>query len=67
MLGKYDTDIYIVDPIAHYCYLEHLERHIVARSENFRCAGKYDLEDNLLREVLSLPGDFGSVSTLMLR
>src|SRR5204863_778159 len=40
-------DTHIVDPLAHYTYLDYLERDVVQYSEYFRCSGKYDLDDNL--------------------
>lgn len=44
---RFDADIHIVDPLAHYAYLEYLKRDVVLHSEYFRCGGEYDLEDNL--------------------
>lgn len=44
-LGKFDPDVHIVAPLAHYASLEYLERDVILHSEYFRCRGDYDTED----------------------
>ena len=51
--GDFDDDIHIVDPQAHFCRLEHLERDTVQSSEFFRCNGIYNFWDTL--EIDSSP------------
>lgn len=41
-LGGCNSDIHIVDPLAHYAHLDYVETFVIARSEYFRCSGTYD-------------------------
>ncbi|KAE8445349.1 hypothetical protein EG329_013471 [Mollisiaceae sp. DMI_Dod_QoI] len=49
--GGYGADTHIVDPLAHYTWLEYIERDVVENSEFFFCHGAYSLEDDTLSEL----------------
>jgi ubiquitin domain-containing protein len=46
-----NVDLHITDPITYYSFLNHLERSLVSASEYFRCHGKYNLADNIYRQM----------------
>jgi Ubiquitin family len=44
--GNFNANTHIVDPVAHYSHLHHLEEYVVTHSEYFWCRGKYLVEDD---------------------
>ncbi|CZR56830.1 uncharacterized protein PAC_06719 [Phialocephala subalpina] len=56
--GGYDADTHIVDPLAHYSWLEHLEEYVVRNSEYFQYRGELQCEDDRIPVGIDLHRDW---------